>query len=61
MVEQNALAALAVSDHAAVMVDGRVARAGDAQAIAVDPQHGSVSDVGAERLSSTRADHCASS
>ena len=38
MVEQNALDALSVSDRGVVMVDGRVARAGDAAAIANDPE-----------------------
>lgn len=38
MVEQNALDALAVSDRAAVMVDGRVARTGPAAAVAADPE-----------------------
>lgn len=37
MVEQNAMEALAVSDRAVVMVDGRVARAGPADAVAADP------------------------
>ncbi|MBJ3778359.1 ABC transporter ATP-binding protein [Acuticoccus mangrovi] len=38
MVEQNALAALAMSDRALVMVDGRVAMDGEAQAMRQDPE-----------------------
>ncbi len=37
MVEQNALDALAVSDDAVVLVDGRCAHAGDARGLAADP------------------------
>lgn len=36
MVEQNAIEALAIADRATLMVDGRVAREGDARALAAD-------------------------
>jgi branched-chain amino acid transport system ATP-binding protein len=38
MVEQNALAALALADRGVILVDGRVVREGPAQAMAVDPE-----------------------
>jgi branched-chain amino acid transport system ATP-binding protein/neutral amino acid transport system ATP-binding protein len=37
MVEQNALEALAIAEEGIVLVDGRVARTGDARALAADP------------------------
>jgi branched-chain amino acid transport system ATP-binding protein len=37
MVEQNALEALAIAEDGIVMVDGRVARTGEARALAADP------------------------
>jgi branched-chain amino acid transport system ATP-binding protein/neutral amino acid transport system ATP-binding protein len=38
MVEQNALEALAIAEDGIVLVDGRVARTGKAQALAADPE-----------------------
>jgi branched-chain amino acid transport system ATP-binding protein/neutral amino acid transport system ATP-binding protein len=38
MVEQNALEALAIAEDGIVLVDGRVARTGPAQALAADPE-----------------------
>ena len=38
MVEQNALEALAIAEEGIVLVDGRVARTGDARALAADPE-----------------------
>jgi branched-chain amino acid transport system ATP-binding protein/neutral amino acid transport system ATP-binding protein len=38
MVEQNALRALMIADRAFILVDGRNARCGPAQAIAADPE-----------------------
>ncbi|WP_137177876.1 ABC transporter ATP-binding protein [Roseomonas sp. AR75] len=38
MVEQNALEALAIAEDGIVLVDGRVARTGAAQALAADPE-----------------------
>jgi branched-chain amino acid transport system ATP-binding protein/neutral amino acid transport system ATP-binding protein len=38
MVEQNALEALAIAEDGIVLVDGRVARTGQAQALAADPE-----------------------
>jgi branched-chain amino acid transport system ATP-binding protein/neutral amino acid transport system ATP-binding protein len=38
MVEQNALEALAIAEEGIVLVDGRVARTGQAQALAADPE-----------------------
>ncbi len=38
MVEQNALEALAIAEEGIVLVDGRVARVGEAQALAADPE-----------------------
>ncbi len=38
MVEQNALEALAIAEEGIVLVDGRVARTGDAKALAADPE-----------------------
>ena len=37
MVEQNALAALALADRGVVLVDGHAVREGEAQAMAADP------------------------
>jgi ABC-type branched-subunit amino acid transport system ATPase component len=37
MVEQNALEALAIAEEGIVLVDGRVARIGEARALAADP------------------------
>ena len=38
MVEQNALEALSIAEDGIVLVDGRVARAGEARALAADPE-----------------------
>jgi branched-chain amino acid transport system ATP-binding protein len=38
MVEQNALEALAIAEQGIVLVDGRVARTGEARALAADPE-----------------------
>jgi branched-chain amino acid transport system ATP-binding protein len=38
MVEQNALEALAIAEEGIVLVDGRVARTGEARALAADPE-----------------------
>jgi branched-chain amino acid transport system ATP-binding protein len=38
MVEQNALEALAIAEEGIVLVDGRVARTGEAKALAADPE-----------------------
>ena len=38
MVEQNALEALAIAEDGIVLVDGRVARTGEARALAADPE-----------------------
>ncbi|WP_192912527.1 ABC transporter ATP-binding protein [Paracraurococcus ruber] len=38
MVEQNALEALAIAEEGVVLVDGRVARTGDARVLASDPE-----------------------
>jgi ABC-type branched-subunit amino acid transport system ATPase component len=38
MVEQNALEALAIAEEGIVMVDGRVARTGEAASLAADPE-----------------------
>jgi branched-chain amino acid transport system ATP-binding protein/neutral amino acid transport system ATP-binding protein len=38
MVEQNALEALAIAEEGIVLVDGRVARTGDAASLAADPE-----------------------
>jgi branched-chain amino acid transport system ATP-binding protein/neutral amino acid transport system ATP-binding protein len=38
MVEQNALEALAIAEEGVVLVDGRVARTGEAAALAADPE-----------------------
>jgi branched-chain amino acid transport system ATP-binding protein/neutral amino acid transport system ATP-binding protein len=38
MVEQNALEALAIAEDGIVLVDGRVARTGEAKALAADPE-----------------------
>jgi branched-chain amino acid transport system ATP-binding protein len=38
MVEQNALEALSIAEEGIVLVDGRVARTGQAQALAADPE-----------------------